>query len=313
MKKIFTFVIAIAMLISGACAESIFPALNTGVTEITAISFGAVAGVMPEGSMTLIDGSTQQVYTGVSVEQYNQFGAALGQAGYVLESQNAVDGGVELVVTDGSVRLNISYLTSDGRLTVTYPQGVTPEKAVPNLFPRYETVKLGDTVSIPGYGSLTLSEMTFDGDAALMQYLGLGIYSEYYSFFDHARVYLTGSFTNTDTSDIHYNDIMDCTLYYVTGENTYSYPMHYTAMENEDGSIYVGSSMQSSGVNFDLVSGSDYPFPLTGPYIDSLESGNFACVFRDVPDAVVNADSGVIAITIEIPGNNGGYVVYLRY
>lgn len=314
MKKIITAIIAIALLITGACAESIFPTLsaNTG-SEFTAISFGAVTGQTPAEINTLLDGSTQQVYTGVTADQYNDFGVALGNAGYRLTSQEELANGIELTITNMSFDLVITYTTDTNELTVTYPAGVTPEKAVPNLFAGYETIEFGDTITVHGYGSITIDEMTFDGNAAPLFHMGMGILGEYY-FADNAEVYISGSFSNTTTGSVCYSDIMYCTMHYITDEHTYSYPMHYISMVNSDGSLYLGTDPNWSNTSmFDLVSGANYPFNLVPASVSSLETGDFACVFSNIPELVKTSDTGILAITFDIPGADQGYVVYVRY
>lgn len=309
MKKIAAFVIMMIMTLTFAQAESIFPTLtNETQASETAISFGAVTGMSPASTMPLIDGGVQEIYTGVTVDQYNEFGSAMGADGYSLIAQNALEGGVELTVSDGNVTLIVGYTTADGILSVTYPAGIAPEKAMPAIFNGCEVVYPGSTISVPGYGSFTIGEMVLNGNSPIGYYDGWSYYARNLV----SDVHLTGIFTNTGVDSVYIHNTMDITLYYITDENTYTYPMYCGARLDDDGSVFIGRKSSYGGIDFDLTNASNYPFDLDAPEIGSLESENVVYMFSGIPDAVKNSTTGIIAVVIEMNGSDTPYVLYVR-
>ncbi|MBE5801670.1 MAG: hypothetical protein E7319_05210 [Clostridiales bacterium] len=306
-KKLVVFLIAMVLLFGCAEATSILPTVPVEEVE-TVISFGATVGVEPVSVDTALPGYIWEKYEEVTEEQYTAFGVRLGEEGYSLLAQESTGtGGMVLTVGKGDIVLKIEYSPKLGELSVIYPDYISVEKTVPDVFEGYTVVSYGEKINIPGYGSFTLKKLARNIETELRYFAGFGIYSPYFMPMD---TYLLGTFENKENRDIYYNDIAFFTLYYITEDNVYTYPAWFTSMFDEDGYIYIGSAIKSGGINFHI--DPDWPFErYDQPVIRSLNSGTFAAVFSDVPELVQTSTDGVLAVTIVAGGQH--YVVLDRY
>lgn len=127
--KIFSMVLVLALLASqSVLAESLFD-LSLMQSAEKAISYGVSMGKEPISQQTLSDGSKQEMYVGVTDEDFLAFGTVLAQEGYSTVSQNASGNLYSTVVSKGEIQLTVAYDRSVGSLTVTYPATVEVEAA----------------------------------------------------------------------------------------------------------------------------------------------------------------------------------------
>ena len=309
-QKCLCLIMALLLTTSSAMAGSILPAAPVAAQPQEAISFASAVGATPAATSTNADGSISERYEDVTAAQYDTFGIQLGEEGYVLTDHSQTDGIMYITVQNAQVSLQLVYEPAAARLTVIYPAGVTPRRPLPTMFEGYEIVELGQPVDIPGYGTFTFDELRLNADSDITYFAGLGIYGK--MSFLKADAYLTGTFLNKGVDAISFNRIAGFDMYYITDDNTYAYDDLFIGMQDDGNAVYCGSKMQSSGISFDI--DPSWPFSdTTPPKIKSLESGAFAAVFADVPEAAMTATDGILAVTITVPAAEKAYVVYIRY
>ena len=103
--KIFSMVLVLALLASqSVLAESLFD-LSLMQSAEKAITYGVSMGKEPISQQTLSDGSKQEMYVGVTDEDFLAFGTVLAQEGYSTVSQNASGNLYSTVVSKGEIQL----------------------------------------------------------------------------------------------------------------------------------------------------------------------------------------------------------------
>ena len=153
--KIFSMVLVLALLASqSVLAESLFD-LSLMQSAEKAISYGVSMGKEPISQQTLSDGSKQEMYVGVTDEDFLAFGTALAERGYSSATQDVANNLYTTVVAKGEIQITIQYDRSAGALTVIYPAAVEVEVAeVKDPFEGYIViepnieVKMFDTLRI---------------------------------------------------------------------------------------------------------------------------------------------------------------------
>lgn len=153
--KIFSMVLVLALLASqSVLAESLFD-LSLMQSAEKAISYGVSMGKEPISQQTLSDGSKQEMYVGVTDEDFLAFGTALAERGYSSATQDVANNLYTTVVAKGETQITIQYDRSAGALTVIYPAAVEVEVAeVKDPFEGYIViepnveVKMFDTIRI---------------------------------------------------------------------------------------------------------------------------------------------------------------------
>lgn len=128
--KIFSMVLVLALLASqSVLAESLFD-LSLMQSAEKAISYGVSMGKEPISQQTLSDGSKQEMYVGVTDEDFLAFGTVLAERGYSSATQDVANNLYTTVVAKGETQITIQYDRSAGALTVTYPAPVEVEVEV---------------------------------------------------------------------------------------------------------------------------------------------------------------------------------------
>lgn len=318
MKRLMMVMIALVLMVSGAQAQNVFAAAG-GDT----VNFGRIVGMEPASVKTnALLGTTVEVYEGITEDQFNRFGEALGEAGYMVTFSEPREGGMYYEVSKDSQSMTVLYSQREGRLEIAY--GVDAQSApgsastgsasasreLPAVFKDCQLIEYGETVKIPGYGRLTIEKLV-RGQRKDMVYSDLFIGVTKCPLTDNYQndVYVVGYFENMSTDSLKWDYVLTCELYYITDENVYAYENWFTTSLIEEG-FYLGQADRRSGVNF----GPDEPGPFKGyihPTVDSLEGGEFASVFLKVPDAVKKSDDGMLAVVITCGGNR--YVVVDRW
>lgn len=286
-------------------AESLFSLPETSQVE-DAPNYGLLFGVEPNANSTLDDGSTKQVYNQINDDNFLAFGQKLAELGYIVESQQVTDEGiVEIVVAKGDLRFTVAYDQKRGSLNTIYPPGV--KVAAPKLadpFTAFTPIELGETIDL-GFGELTLTEYHPDEK----------IQSCYYDYVTDKTYristypcWIEGTYKNTSKATQEYEELLNgirqkiiVVLYYVNENGVYYY---FTGNAGEliDQGILYEYHFSSYGIT------KECPQP-----IKSLVTHQIGLPFYNVPDEVLKATDGYLAITIQLSDDpDANYVLYLR-
>ena len=122
MKRIIVVTLMLCLLTCLALAEGILPVLQTPVPEITeAVSLHAVCDVKAVTPTLEKDGGYRYDYTKITQENYADFGRALAQEGFALDSaETAADGTVTAVAAKGSASVTVTYDCGKEELRAVY-------------------------------------------------------------------------------------------------------------------------------------------------------------------------------------------------
>lgn len=144
LRKLTVLLLCLLLCVPVAVAEgSILPKLDV----VTAVSFGVEMNVYPALTQTLETGEWQETYTGVSLQQYDEFGVILGYMGYTAEDVAMEGSRVSLTLCSGTLRIGFLYDYTRHILTMTYPEGVlTGIEAVEPVTARDHINETVDTV-----------------------------------------------------------------------------------------------------------------------------------------------------------------------
>ena len=122
MKRIIIVTLVLCLLGSLSIAEGILPVLQTPVPEITeAVSLHAVCDVKAVTPTLEKDGGYRYDYTKITQENYADFGRALAQEGFALDSAGtAADGTVTAVAAKDSASVTVTYDCGKETLRAVY-------------------------------------------------------------------------------------------------------------------------------------------------------------------------------------------------
>ncbi len=311
------------------------------------ISYGVEMNVYPSSTGTLPSGEWQEQYRGVTTAQYRSFGVLLGEKGYAAEDVHQEGTTTALTLVRGELRIAFLYDAAARTLTMTYPAGVTTaigtvspqtawehvtstvhslqgaiDDAIPtygeeDLFEGFTLLSLGDTVDLAITDSYTLignvhlrltpTAMHWQEPMALCkthpgdQYVLTG---------DTTAAWLEATIVNLGSREAAPSDLrtsmttslqMDSgiTLHYISADGHYTYRATAGKVVPE-GRISIGTVETKLFVEY-----------TAAHKLGSLETGDFAFFFEDVPEALLNAEDGILALTF-IPTEGTRYVYYLR-
>lgn len=317
--KIFSMVLVLALLASqSVLAESLFD-LSLMQSAEKAISYGVSMGKEPISQQTLSDGSKQEMYVGVTDEDFLAFGTALAQEGYSTVSQNASGNLYSTVVSKGEIQLTIAYERSVGSLTVTYPATVEVETAeVKDPFEGYiviepnAEIKMFDTIRITAenkYTIQTLEEIkrVIDGTSYLVQDI---YFDDPYVEAYNANFAIRVKVTNILTKRLESGSNTNFEIY--ASEELPIINFHYI---NEDGRYtyqgFLGQATITRKIIFDEPT--QYFVPIFGDVdFQSLDTQQCYIAFA-IPDAVLedSNSNSIWAVTFEREDSDEKYVLYL--
>lgn len=321
MRKMLAIVMCLSLLMTAlpAAAESIFPMLPTASSLPTeeAPSYGALTGEDPLSETMLPDGSVQQIFAAVTQDDFNSFGVYLGEAGYTMPSYTYVGStGLSAQVVKGTIAFDVLYDWGVQQLTVTYPQGITiAPKKLADPFEDYVRLAIGQKVSLrDGKTGTSLGEVTIDAFNLGGEITASGSYmlGAMYSFND-LNAWLEATYRNASTGRVYLQELYDVQLHYVNADNHYTFDAYReirsdrrncdVGMLTEGCIVYVQHQTPSM---FDVVSGEWGPRSCP-----SLETMAIGSAF-DIPDYVLSAEDGILALTFTFAGVDTPYVLYLR-
>ena len=312
MKKMLTVVLLLTMLVSAAYAESIFD-LPTNTNETTtdvAPSYGVMTDTVPMNETVLDDGSICQVYTGVTVEDFEAYGILLGKNGYETNEPAMTNGEYSFVVNINAISFTVAYHQQNGILTVTYPAGVAIEQPeLPDPFEGYVRINFGENVRIyDPLSGVVLGEVTIHNFYQNTEYYS---YIEQYSgnLFKSLPLnsYFTGSFNNLSDTNVELPIILDAQLHYINTDNHYYYNLYNSPGEFDVGII----SDNNITIYCRDASSSSYVSRYKAKVAPSMETTEFGCGFYNLPERVATATDGILALTFTFPGVDTPYVLYI--
>lgn len=320
MRKMMALLMSIALLMTAlpAAAESIFPMLPTAPAQSAeeAPSYGALTGEDPMSETIMPDGSVQYVYSGVTQEDFNAFGVYLGEAGYTLPSYEYVGAsGISAQVVKGTIVFDVLYDWESQLLTVSYPQGVKiAPKKLPDPFEGYVRFNFGQRVRLrdaagKSLGEVTIDDFTIGGEITASGSYLLGTYRS----FGQLNAWVEGTYRNASTQSVRLMELYDVQLHYVNADNHYTFDA-YREIRCDQRSCDVGTLMADRIVYaqhqtpsmFDVLSGEWGA--RSCPSLESVEIGSGF----DLPDYVLTAEDGILALTFTFAGVETPYVLYLR-
>lgn len=308
-RKMIACILAMALLcgmFSSAFADSILPSLKTVAAAEVAVNYGMRMNAAPTSTTTLSDGSYQEIYSGVTEDDYNNFGSILGELEYSVASVETTETGVDLELQKGDISVELSYDVAAGKLAMRYPEGTQVEQPKPyDPFEGYVRFAIGDTVKIAGLGEVTISDVHLNEPVTVCYFKD---YSNDDYFTDITNVWLQGTFKNIDNKEFSINELAGIHLIYINEDNTYTYELSNGIYESATGAIGMISSD-----NIYIVRGF-YSFSHDAIFysVKPLEYFDFAAGFYHVPEEVVTSDEGTLAITFKFNGCDQDYVLVLH-
>lgn len=309
-KSILICTLALILLTSAACADSLFdflpedPTPSPAPQSSVAPSYGDFAGVMVDEETVNDNGDAVITYYNVSAQQMQDFGVALKQQGYVVEVEQEQDGVKAYQLSNNIFSFILFYNMAEQSLKTVYPKGT---EYATSLFPGYTKVYLGDTFKIKGLGEFTFDSIEFMNEQFEFSY-SYFIQSTYYRTRGELieidissaspGMLIKFSYYNTDVSaktfykrwlvDESNSLIQKIICFLNMDDNTYTYTSDYY------GGFYEGK------LHLDSQGGS----------ISSLEEQSLA-VFYALPTGALNSTDGTLAMTMDFP-NGEKYVLMLR-
>ena len=299
-----TVVLLLTMLVSAAYAESIFD-LPTNTNEATtdvAPSYGVMTDTVPMNETVLDDGSICQVYTGVTVEDFEAYGILLGKNGYETNEPAMTNGEYSFVVNNNAISFTVAYHQQNGILTVTYPAGVAIEQPeLPDPFEGYVRINFGEKIRIYDpdtgelWGYITIDE--FRQNIEYNNYVQRNDGLEVNGIFTCCFI---GTFDNVSMRSIKIPDIVYAQLHYINTDNHYTYASGSTGIVvDENGALFSKQFYSYDRITTYL------------PEANSMECVDIAHGFRDIPERVATATDGILALTFTFPGVDTPYVLYI--
>lgn len=305
LRKIVSLILAVlmvTMLSASAMASGILPSFEEFAPD-PAVSFGVTVGKDPISETTLEDGSIQQRYVLVTDDDYTAFGVRLGDADYTIASQETLDNGIAVVVTNGSQSMEVRYLRGDGEMLITYPAGTEIERPAPvDLFPGYIRVNFGEETTVAGFGKFTFNDFVLSGSCRICNHLNTVLRSEH-NYRATAYTWLTFKYLNTTNKEQKiYADKyasgmlsdLSPSLVYINADGRYTYPLTYAGRFKLEGDEFELEPLNNASHEWT---------------VGSMDSIGATIVF-DVPSTIRQSTDGTIAVTFK--SNGQYYVLYLR-
>ena len=165
MKRFVSIMLVLMLMISSASATSLFPAINTQLTQQKpelALSYGVMANVAP--SQIGVDLSADlrgnfQLYKNVTEDGYHAFGTYLGENGYVLTGQKYTETSVQVIVGKGDITMTVVYEPTTLTLYEVYPFGVEFETYDP--LKSYIEVTPGTAFNLNNLVTITIKSASY--------------------------------------------------------------------------------------------------------------------------------------------------------
>ena len=308
--------IMLALLISSAAAESIFPVMTPAPTAAptpaaapapaSAPSYGMMANVAADEVTQNAQGGTVVIYRNVSADGFNSFGVYLGQRGFSVAHTETQGEQSAYALTDGRTEFVMSYDVAQLTMTFAYPQGTEYEQP---RFPGYLPLAYGEEIYIPNLGKFTFDDFQLN-HLGYMVGMGEGHNDYYYDpdgsmTFSRTKIYTKLGFKCYNTTggnlsfDAMTNDLFVTTLYCVNEYGTYSYEQYTQCCYNSrTDKFYNGYSEIWRGLRY-----------MANP-LPSLTDSYRYVVFA-VPSGIRTSTDGTIYAAIEFTTGEK-YVMMLR-
>ncbi len=308
MKKLFLILISLMLAFtSAACADTLFPSLAPAVQDPpadAAPSYGKYANVAPDSEEPYAEGGTVVTYSGVSENAYEDFGNYLSEFGFELLDSNVDGRTVEMIVANGRFSIGVAYNADTRELKTIYEEGVEYEKM--DYFQGYTRIALGDTVRVKGLGEFTVSEFHLNNYSLrrAQHYYKGHVLGE----LDRTSVALVFDYLNTTNDTKYYkgdavkssygyyfhgsgdrNDLADITLYYINDNGVYAFE-----------SVCYGYLKEQLLIDDEEIDS-----------IPKMES-SVRCASFEVPESVLNAGDGMLAVGMEFHDSGEKAVLILR-
>ena len=321
---LFAAVLLVAVFNAGiGFSESIFPILTptatpeptyeTEPTVLIAPSYGAMANVAPDSVAENTQGGTIVTYNNVGADEFNRFGAYLGEKKFAVVGEETKDEQLAYVISDGSVQFVLIYDPNGSVLNLIYPQGMKYEEC---FFPGYVPLEYGKEIYVPNLGRFEFVDFYLNSEYCMAgmveKYYGAWFYydtngnfiSDKKSDINKIYTFLGIKFFNTTANDLAFwdgdNDILTTRLYYVHDEyGTFSYDQFTQGGYNPHTGVFTnGYSAKYDGSYY-----MSYP-------VESLTDG-YKYVFFNLPEGVRTSGEGTIFVTIDFTTGEK-YVMPLR-
>lgn len=301
-------VVLCLVLMSTAFAEGLFSD-TLPTLSVEYISYGVRMGVEPSFTQTQENGSTKEVYTSVSVDDYYAFGNILGEQGYAIAEQNQTESGVNLTLVKEDARFQVAYDMAEETLSVTYPKDAKVEQPeIPDPFPGYTRIEFGDAIKV-GKSIMKFDEFHFfDEEHSITEDVVSNPESRYgflQKHYEHIGTWLKGTFDNREVASVAIGPLCSTALWYINEDNAYTYDGHALGIFNTNGELAV-----SRGTGFYSSYRGEYDTYVWSEVL-SLRTCDIGGTFLFIPDRVKNAKDGILAITFDFT-DGGKYVLYIR-
>lgn len=328
-----------------AAGQSILPKIELPI----AVSFGDCMGIEPFSMQHLSNGQWQESYTDVTIAQYDQFGALLGDMGITAGDATMTSTTVSLMLYQGNIAIEFSYNFGMQVLTMTYPSGVhtalttatppslseqfagavgTLENSISGLMddflPQYDTVdpfRDHQEIHLGSEIVMTNSEGTNFLTHVKMRVTPLELHDNAPRVLvaeEDENLYVDQKQTSNLWLDALITNISPAgnSPAYLNNSilGTTGIYLHYI---NDDGHyVYnceIGRPVNEHQVSLGYAYTSAWSSEqMVHPYsLGSLDTDRFALCFMDVPEAVQHTVSGTLAVTFASTGGDK-YVLYLR-
>ena len=316
-----TLILALVPVVTGASADSIFPEMTpapavaepASAAEVEAVShtapsYGMMADVASDEVSENAQGGAVVTYRKVTADDFNRFGAFLGDLGYTVTDTETQAGQTAYALSDGRTDFVVFFDLAGETLTLVYPKGVEYEEP---LFPGYQSFRIGDTIRIRGLGDFRFTSFVMDGKAYCC---GLGqILSRDCRYYYDAHgadmkrravhSWLEFDYRNTATEEKRFsedaNDLFDIALVYITDGTRYTFEPYSRGKAFGDNTIYTAYNP----VFGETCSRQAHP---VSPMSDAIRE-----VIFDLPSGVTGSADGTLAVTIDFRTGEH-YVLMLR-
>ncbi len=312
--RLMALLLMLSLMVSSVYAESIFPMLTPAPTAeptpapaaASTPSYGMMANVAADEVTQNAQGGTVVTYRNVSADNFNSFGAYLGQRGFSVAVTETQGEQTAYALSDGMTEFIMFYDVTQQTMIFVYPKGTEYEQP---LFPGYLPLAYGEEVYIPNLGKFTFEQFQLDHLGYLVG-MGEGHNDFYYDTdgsmtFTRMKIYTKFGFKcfNTTSGDLRFdakaNDLFVMTLHCVNEYGTYSYEQYTQCCYNSRRDMfYNGYSSIWSGLYY-----------MANPLPSLTDSYRY--VIFNVPSGIRTSMDGTIYATIEFTTGEK-YVVMLR-
>ena len=311
MKKWALMMISVMLLCaSWACADTLFPSLAPAAPEPadTAPSYGGYANTAPSGTEPYAEGGTVVTYSGVSEQNYADFGEYLAGLGFELKASNVEGRTAEMIIANEKFSIGVVYNADTREMKLIYEEGV--EYAKMDYFRGCTRVALGETLKVKGLGNFSFSEFhlrNYDLRRASHYYKGrvvtgmkgtsVALVFDYLNTTNETKNYKSDAFIAKSSGRMmegsgKVNDLADITLWYINDNDAYTFDSICYGYLSPSRDLLISDDAEDRGVR-------------------KMEN-SVRCASFDLPEAVLNAEDGTLAVVLAFHGTEEKAVIILR-